>query len=397
MLWQFQNYMSEEFGQEEDSSPYDSSSSSSEDDICSTFCDIINELTLRSGNIDEITDVIVQMLQNCSDDHVMNNIIEHLFEKSIIEPDFHYTGAQLVQFLSNKLRKNPAFATFRNMFITRCKEEYLKNLEKQELISNPDKVPCLCGFVIFLGELFLNLEVTIGGVLQRIAVVRFMIRDLLLVLLEHSTNETVTCTTQVLERTGAIIVETAHLNRPEEGNFSEVFFHLQQLASRENLNQATRASISSLLNLKSRDWVRGDSSQQHSMSSLSHYEQVYHESFIDSRPSLNNENTENEVQQLREVEDSQSSIQGAMGYSSELVAETLITKEIESTGNGNQNLGDNTDDKYMCKICFDDPVEVTFLPCMHVCCCKNCSDKLKVKQCPICRKRIRQSRPLYFA
>lgn len=80
-MWHFQNYMSEEFGQEEDSSPYDSSSSSSEDDICSTFCDIINELTLRSGNIDEITDVIVQMLQNCSDDHVMYNIIEHLFEK----------------------------------------------------------------------------------------------------------------------------------------------------------------------------------------------------------------------------------------------------------------------------------------------------------------------------
>lgn len=77
----FQNYMSEELHQEEDSSPYDSSSSSPYEDIFSTFYDIINELTLQSGNIDEITDVIVQMLKNFSDDLVINFIIEYLFEK----------------------------------------------------------------------------------------------------------------------------------------------------------------------------------------------------------------------------------------------------------------------------------------------------------------------------
>ncbi|XP_076084443.1 uncharacterized protein LOC143055189 [Mytilus galloprovincialis] len=114
-----QNYMSEEFHQKEDSSLYDSSSSSPEDEIISTFYDIINKLTLRSDNIDEITDVIIQMLQNCSDDRVISYIIDYLFEKSIIEPDFHYTGAQLVKFLFEKLRTVPTLAYFRSLFITR--------------------------------------------------------------------------------------------------------------------------------------------------------------------------------------------------------------------------------------------------------------------------------------
>lgn len=41
-------------------------------------------------------------------------------------------------------------------FYCRCKKEYLK---KEEMIANPKSTDRLCGFTMFIGELFLNLEV----------------------------------------------------------------------------------------------------------------------------------------------------------------------------------------------------------------------------------------------
>ena len=52
-------------------------------------------------------------------------------------------------------------------------------------------------------------------------------------------------------------------------------------------------------------------------------------------------------------------------------------------------------DRYICKLCYENPVEVMFHPCRHVCCCNKCSDK--VSNCPMCRARIRGKLPLYFS
>ncbi|KAH3765473.1 hypothetical protein Pelo_2669 [Pelomyxa schiedti] len=45
-----------------------------------------------------------------------------------------------------------------------------------------------------------------------------------------------------------------------------------------------------------------------------------------------------------------------------------------------------------CCICLEPKVEVTFKPCMHACCCKDCASKVKV--CPLDRTPIRQREDL---
>ncbi|CAG2233965.1 PABPC [Mytilus edulis] len=122
-----------------------------------------------------------------------------------------------------------------------------------------------------------DFQVTIGGVEQRIPVLRFMIRDVLLVLLKHSTDESVICATEILKRTGALMEETAHLNGPAEGNFSEVFSQLGQLELQPRLNETTKYSITSLLKLKSRNWDRRDSLQVRATRSVTQNEQTDHE------------------------------------------------------------------------------------------------------------------------
>ncbi|XP_076084303.1 polyadenylate-binding protein 1-like isoform X2 [Mytilus galloprovincialis] len=257
--------------------PADVRPDSSNNDSISAFNDIIYETTLRPGNLEETTDLIAQILQNCSGDQVLSSIlhvVDTLFEKSITEQSFQCTGATIVKYLSDKLSTVPAFANFRNFFLTRCKEEYLK---RDDLISNPGSVPRICGFANFIGNLFLNWEVTTDGVKQRIPVLRFMIRDVLLVLLKHSTDDTVICATEILKRTGALMEETAHLNGPAEGNFSEVFSQIGQLELQSRLNETTKYSITSLLKLKSRKWDRRDSLQLRATRSVTQNKQTDHE------------------------------------------------------------------------------------------------------------------------
>lgn len=42
-------------------------------------------------------------------------------------------------------------------------------------------------------------------------------------------------------------------------------------------------------------------------------------------------------------------------------------------------------DKFLCKICYDKPVNTIFIKCKHVCACFECASSLKKKECPICR------------
>ena len=39
-----------------------------------------------------------------------------------------------------------------------------------------------------------------------------------------------------------------------------------------------------------------------------------------------------------------------------------------------------------CCICYENNVNVIFLPCGHICCCENCT--LSIIKCPLCRELV---------
>ncbi len=51
-------------------------------------------------------------------------------------------------------------------------------------------------------------------------------------------------------------------------------------------------------------------------------------------------------------------------------------------------------DQYLCKVCMENEVRVTFMPCGHLACCGPCS--LTMSECPICRSRITGCVRTYF-
>ena len=42
-------------------------------------------------------------------------------------------------------------------------------------------------------------------------------------------------------------------------------------------------------------------------------------------------------------------------------------------------------EKFICKVCYDKPVDTIFINCGHVCVCFSCATALKKKECPMCR------------
>jgi len=48
-----------------------------------------------------------------------------------------------------------------------------------------------------------------------------------------------------------------------------------------------------------------------------------------------------------------------------------------------------------CKICMDNTVCISFLPCGHLCCCAECAPAMV--RCPICRQIIKGSVKTYLS
>ena len=49
----------------------------------------------------------------------------------------------------------------------------------------------------------------------------------------------------------------------------------------------------------------------------------------------------------------------------------------------------------LCIICLERPRQIVFQPCLHLCLCTECSQRLPNRQCPICRQRIRSTLTAY--
>ena len=55
---------------------------------------------------------------------------------------------------------------------------------------------------------------------------------------------------------------------------------------------------------------------------------------------------------------------------------------------------DKKTEQKLCVVCMDNPQEVIFLECGHLCCCKVCSEQLH-RECPICRQYITRIIPVF--
>jgi hypothetical protein len=67
-----------------------------------------------------------------------------------------------------------------------------------------------------------------------------------------------------------------------------------------------------------------------------------------------------------------------------------------SDRDSNKNSDQEEHDDGLCVVCMDNPYNVVFVKCGHICACEECAKKLPDKQCPVCRMKGK-FRKIHFA
>ncbi|KAL4235831.1 Polyadenylate-binding protein-interacting protein 1 [Mactra antiquata] len=203
------------------------------------FKDAVFNLTSNPAAMEMLMIKVVESLnQHTSDDNEINDIIETLFEQSLLEANFRFTGAKICKYLSNELKTHSVYHNFRSRFLKRCQQEFLK---REELLSS--NLERLCGLSMFFGELFLVLEVEQNNKVTKIVILRKAIADLLRTLLSQLDDVTVKCATLLIKLTGTALMETKDL----DGSFDDIFDHLKTLEKHPSLNKTSHCLINSVL------------------------------------------------------------------------------------------------------------------------------------------------------
>ncbi|XP_064605701.1 polyadenylate-binding protein-interacting protein 1-like [Liolophura sinensis] len=224
----------------------------------------IHYLTTNPGQIDIYMGTVVSQLhQHTLNEATVNKIIESLIEQGISEPNFRYTGAKMCQFMARNLNL-PNQPTFRQAFLKRFQQEFRK---KDAWINNPSQHQRICGLTLFLGELFLNMEVEgPNNIMVKFGALRTALKDLLLTLLTNVTDLTIKTACQLLKLSGATIQDTEALNMDSgaDASYDSVFRKLQEVSQSPTLNQTSRMLISSVLSLRETNWGRKESTSSDS-------------------------------------------------------------------------------------------------------------------------------------
>jgi len=215
--------------------------------------DAMYQLTLEPGRFDSIARQLTQDLNTVITDYeTLEALAEIILENGINEPNFRYTGARLCDYLSLHLTVIIEGATLRQIIMQKCNREF--KLREKMLKDNPEH---LRGFILFLAELFQQLEIQVGAVVQRVAVLGDAIPQLLTTLASQPDKENVKCIVQTLKCAGSVLEE-------EEGNkaankgatplMDATVETLDTLSRDPELEPALAEMLQSLVKLRKSNW-----------------------------------------------------------------------------------------------------------------------------------------------
>lgn len=220
---------------------------SNSSDSVAMFRDAVITLTTK-GNVEEYMKPIITKLKNgITDMAVLNEMIDILFEHSLQETNFGYTGAQICKCLANELKTHHTFNNFRTLFLNKCKSAYDS---RDVWVSDPAMFSQLSNLAMLIGQLFLVLEVEVNGELQKLGFLRQAISALLLTFLAEPTDDRIKIAATLLKLTGFEITKNSHL----PGDFDEIYNIIRSLERHPSLNRTSHCLINSVLSRLEYNW-----------------------------------------------------------------------------------------------------------------------------------------------
>ena len=224
-----------------------------EDYLYEHLNEMIINLTKSPGHFDQFLKSLLHDLSPMlATEDTVEIIVSAILEQSITERNFRYNGARLCKALDNRYQPGGK-SVFRRILLNKLSEEHEKIENNLETDSNR-----VYGFIHFLGEVYIQLELTRG---VRIAVVGDALLEALKILIQVPLLDNVKNTCEVLKLAG----RTLDVDNSDEMN--SLFLDLKNLLEDERAGVRVKEMIRNILKLRSENWGHAMSSDESSSAS----------------------------------------------------------------------------------------------------------------------------------
>uniref|UniRef100_A0A674P525 Polyadenylate-binding protein-interacting protein 1 n=1 Tax=Takifugu rubripes TaxID=31033 RepID=A0A674P525_TAKRU len=186
-------------------------------------------------------------------EETLNELVDLIFTQSTTIPNFSYTGARLCNYLSHHLAISPPSGNFRQLLLKRCQVEYQQRDAAARGDAEAQKK--LHSFVLFLGELYLNLEVkSAKGSPDRAHVLLSALNDLMNTLFSHPVDTNLICAVKLLKLTGSVLED--EWKESGKAHMDELIQRIETILLDATCSRDVRQMLLKLVELRSSDWGR---------------------------------------------------------------------------------------------------------------------------------------------
>ncbi|XP_048383682.1 polyadenylate-binding protein-interacting protein 1 isoform X2 [Stegostoma tigrinum] len=216
--------------------------------------DFLSLLTSLPGSFElEIVQFTEMMNGWVNTDEALQEVVEIIYQQATTVPNFTYTGARLCNYLSQNLTINPRNSNFRQLLLQRCQTEYAK---RDEAVKGDEKIrKKFHSFVLFLGELYLNLEVKgANGTPARAEILQTGLRELLNSLFSQPIDDNLICAVKLLKLTGSVLEDA--WKGQGKSDMDEIIQRIENVVLDSDCSRDVKQMLLKLVELRSSNWGR---------------------------------------------------------------------------------------------------------------------------------------------
>ncbi|XP_028270981.1 polyadenylate-binding protein-interacting protein 1 [Parambassis ranga] len=226
----------------------------SEPTLADMVTDFLAHLSSSPGTFESDMEYITSMLNGMvTTEQLLEELVELIFTQSTAIPNFSYTGARLCNYLSHQLSFSSQSGNFRQLLLKRCQREYEQR--NTAVRGEAETQKKFHSFVLFLGELYLNLEVkNAKGLPNRADVLLSGLNDLLICLLSVPVDANLICAVKLLKLTGSVLDDTWKLSG--KPHMDELIQKIKTVLLDATCSRDVKQMLLKLIELRSSDWGR---------------------------------------------------------------------------------------------------------------------------------------------
>ncbi|XP_010019105.1 PREDICTED: polyadenylate-binding protein-interacting protein 1 isoform X1 [Nestor notabilis] len=190
----------------------------------------------------------------------LQGLVELIYQQATSVPNFSYMGARLCNYLSHHLTISPQSGNFRQLLLQRCRTEY----ENRDAATRGDEITQkeFHAFVLFLAELYLNLEIKgTKGQVMRAEILQEGLRELLNALFSNPVDSNLICAVKLLKLTGSVLEDA--WKEKGKSDMEEIIQRIENVVLDANCSRDVKHMLLKLVELRSSNWGRVHGTSAH--------------------------------------------------------------------------------------------------------------------------------------